>query len=135
MIQQKLAHKISLNFPQLFIIRKYAKIRFENRGEKIKKYYKYWIKDNVFAETLGFIFDGVSRAKTDLHNKYMIYLVFGSFYEKHFIKNNYFRSFCEKWPKFAHISKYKLMLPKIGSIIYSPILIARELFHTLGKIP
>ena len=42
--------EISLNFPELFIIGKYVKIRFKNRvspcyflssrGEKIKKYYK-----------------------------------------------------------------------------------------------
>ena len=31
MIQQKLADEISLNFSELFIIGKYAKIRFKNR--------------------------------------------------------------------------------------------------------
>ena len=33
-----------------------------------------------FVYILGFIFNGVSRPKTDLHNKHMIY-VFGSFFE------------------------------------------------------
>ena len=39
---------------------------------KDKKYYKNWIKENVLVYILGFIFYGVSHAKTDLHNKYMI---------------------------------------------------------------
>ena len=38
---------------------------------KDQKYYKNWIKETVFVYILGFIFHGVSRAKTDLHNKYM----------------------------------------------------------------
>ena len=73
---------ISLNFPELFIIGKYAKIRFNNRespchfrssrGQKIKKYYKNWTRETVFVYTPGFIFYGVSHAKTDLHNKYKI---------------------------------------------------------------
>ena len=89
----------------MFITEMYVKNRFKNwgspchflssSGRKIKNITK--IKHGtVFVYILGFIFDGVSRAKTDLHNKYMIYLVCGSFYEKNFIKNNYFRSFCEK---------------------------------------
>ena len=32
MIQQKLVNKIYLNFPELFIIGKYVKIRFKNKG-------------------------------------------------------------------------------------------------------
>ena len=32
MIQLKLADEFSLNFPELFIIDKYLKIRFENSG-------------------------------------------------------------------------------------------------------
>ena len=39
---------------------------------KDKKYYKYWTKETVFVYILGFIFYGLSRAKTDLHNKYLI---------------------------------------------------------------
>ena len=39
---------------------------------KDQKYYKTWIKEAVFVYILGFIFYGVSRAKTVLHNKYMI---------------------------------------------------------------
>ena len=33
MIQKNLANEISLNFPELFIIGKYAKIRFKNREQ------------------------------------------------------------------------------------------------------
>ena len=38
---------------------------------KDQKYYKNETKENVFAYNLGFISDGVSRAETDIHNKYM----------------------------------------------------------------
>ena len=41
---------------------------------KDKKYYQNWTKETVFVYILGFISHGVSRAKTDLHNKYMIEL-------------------------------------------------------------
>ena len=74
--------EISLIFPELFIIGKYVKNRFKRRGspcyflstraQKIKKYYKHWIKEILFVCILGFIFNGASCAKTDLHNKYMI---------------------------------------------------------------
>ena len=67
-------------FPELFIIRKYVKIRFKNcgspcyflssRDEKIKNVTKTY--ETVFVYILGVIFYGASRAKTDLHNKYMI---------------------------------------------------------------
>ena len=39
---------------------------------KDQKYLKDWTKETVLVYILGFIFYGVSRAKTDLHNKYMI---------------------------------------------------------------
>ena len=39
---------------------------------KDQKYYKNWTKETVFLYILGFIFYGVSCAKTDLHNEYMI---------------------------------------------------------------
>ena len=61
---------------------KYVKVRFESMGSpcylcqfsmsKDQKYYKSWTKETVFVYILCFIFNGVSRAKTDLHNKYMI---------------------------------------------------------------
>ena len=60
------------------ICKKYVKIRFKkmrppchflsSRGQKVKD----WTKGTVFVYTLGFIFDGFSQGKTDLHNKYMI---------------------------------------------------------------
>ena len=81
MVQQKLVDQISLNFPELFIIRKYVKIRFKNKltmlfsqflRSRDQKYCKNWAEETVFVYILGFIFYGVSRAKIDLHNKYMI---------------------------------------------------------------
>ena len=38
---------------------------------KDQKYYKNRTKEIVFVYSLGFISDSVSRAETDLHNKYM----------------------------------------------------------------
>ena len=74
--------KISLNFPELFMIGKYVKIRFKNRESpchflgskrpKDQKYYKNWTRETVFVYIPGFIFYGASCTKTDLHNKYMI---------------------------------------------------------------
>ena len=81
MIQWKIVDEISFNFPELLIIGKYVKIRFENRGspcyfmssrgQKIKNITKIEQK-RLFVYILRFIFYGVSRAKTNLHNKYMI---------------------------------------------------------------
>ena len=39
---------------------------------KNQKYYKHWTKETVFVYILGFNFYGLSRAKTYLHNKYMV---------------------------------------------------------------
>ena len=73
--------EISLNFPELFIIGKYVKISLKTRGHHAifwvlevnrSKILQKWKKDTVFVYILGFIFYGASRAKTDLHNKYMI---------------------------------------------------------------
>ena len=37
-----------------------------------QKYYKNYTNETVFVYILGLIFHGVSPAKTDLHNKYII---------------------------------------------------------------
>ena len=37
-----------------------------------QKYYKNWTYETVFVYIIGFIFYGVSAAKTDLHNRHMI---------------------------------------------------------------
>ena len=44
--------------------------QFERPNDQ--KYHKNWTKEIVFVYILVFIFYGVSRAKTDLHNKYII---------------------------------------------------------------
>ena len=44
---------------------------------KDQKYYKSWTKETVFVYILDFTFHGVSRAKTDLPNKYIFNFVFG----------------------------------------------------------
>ena len=74
---------MSLNFPELFIMEKYAKIRFKSkgspcyfpssRGQKTQNITKIDItKDTIFVYIIGFVFCSVPRIKTDLHNKYMI---------------------------------------------------------------
>ena len=77
----KLIHEISLIFSELFIIGKYVKTRFKNsgspcyflssRGQKIKNITKIQQK-RLFVCILVFVYYRASRAKTDLHNKYMI---------------------------------------------------------------
>ena len=64
---------------------------------KDQKYYENWTKDAVFVYILGFIFYSVSRAKTDLHDKYMIQLcAWLIFWTRSSIKLIYFGSLCEK---------------------------------------
>ena len=52
---------------------------------KDQGYYKSWAKKTDFIYILGFIFYDVSRAKTDLHTKYLI--VFGPFFEQYHLLN------------------------------------------------
>ena len=73
------------------------------------KYYKSWTKETVFVYILDFIFHGISRTKTDLHNKYIFNFEFGSFFEQDDLLNLFNLGVYEKrWPKYAHISKQKL---------------------------
>ena len=75
----------------------------------IQKYYKIWTKETAFVHILGFIFYGVSRAKTDLHNKYIFNFVFGWFFEQDHLLNLFILGvYVKRWPKCARISKQKL---------------------------
>ena len=95
MIQQKLVDEISLNFSELFITEKYVKIRFRNRAPpcyllevKRSKILHKLNKRDCFCNILSLIFHGVSRAKTDLHSKYIFKFVFGTFFEQdHLLKS------------------------------------------------
>ena len=81
MIQQKLVNEISLNFPELFFTGKYVNIRFKN---KVSPFYFLSYRDQkirnitnierkgLFCLHPWFHFYGVSGAKTNLHNNYMI---------------------------------------------------------------
>ena len=71
MIEQNLVDKISLNFHELFIIEKYVKIRLKNRVSPWSFLCSKGILQKVVC-ILGFVFYGVSSAKADLHNKYII---------------------------------------------------------------
>ena len=100
-------NEISFNFPELFIIEKYEKIRFKNRGPpcyfleiKISKILQNLNKRGYFCNILGFIFYGRFHAKTNLHSKFMIWLcVWLIFWTRSSIKLIYFRSLCEKMTK------------------------------------
>ena len=74
MIQYKLVDEISLNFPELFIIGKIGGDHAIFRVPEVKrsKILPKLIEKTVFVYIIGFLFHGVSRAKTDLRNKYMI---------------------------------------------------------------
>ena len=77
---------------------------------KDQKYYTNWTKDTVFVYILGFFFYGVSSAKTDLHNKYMINFVSDSSFEQDHLLNLIILGVYEKrWPKCARISLQKMM--------------------------
>ena len=74
MIQYKLVDEMSLNFPELFIIGKIGGDHAIFRVPEVKrsKILPKLIEKTVFVYIIGFLFYGVSRAKTDLRNKYMI---------------------------------------------------------------
>ena len=55
-----------------------------SRDQKLKNITKF---EQNFCNILGFSFYGVSRAKTDLHSKYIFNFVFGSFYEQDHLLN------------------------------------------------
>ena len=57
-----------------------------SRGQKVKNITKLNLRD-YFCNILGFIFYAVSRAKTDLHSKYIFNFVFGSFFEQDHLLN------------------------------------------------
>ena len=101
----------------LFIIGKYVKIRFKNRGSacyflevRRSKTLQKLNKETVLAYILGFVFYGVSRAKTDLHNKYIVNFKFGWFFEQDHLLNLFILGvYAKRWPKYARISIQKLM--------------------------
>ena len=63
---------------------------------KNQRYYKSQTKDVVFVYIFGFIFYGVSHAKTDLRNKYMIDFMFGSVFEQDCLLNVMIKEFMRK---------------------------------------
>ena len=86
----------------MFIIRKYVKVRFENRGSPC--YFLSSRGQNITNITkveqirlflFAFWFHGVSRTKTNLEKKYIIQLWL-IFWTRSSIKLNYFWSLCKK---------------------------------------
>ena len=80
---------------------------------KDQKCYKILTKETVFVCILGFIFHGVSHAKTDLHNKFYttrLSFVFSSISEQnHLLYVIILGAYAKRWLKCARISKQKLM--------------------------
>ena len=97
----------------MFIIEKYVKTRFKNRGSpcyflevKRSKELQKLNKRGYFCTILGFIFYTVNRAKADLRSKYIFKFVFGSFFEQDHLLNLFILSVnAKRWPKCARISK------------------------------
>ena len=82
---------------------------FEFYRSKDQKYHKSYTKETVFVYILGFIFYGVSCAKTDLHNKYIVNFKFGWFFEQDHLLNLFILGvYAKRLPKCALISKQKL---------------------------
>ena len=76
------------------------------RAQKIKNITKIENKETAFVYILGFIFYGVSHLKIDLHNKYTINFVFGSFFEQnHVLKLIILGVYVKRWCKCARISE------------------------------
>ena len=64
----------------------------------------------VFLYILGFIFYAVSRAKTDLYNKYDLTLCLAHFLKQdHLLNLIVLGGYANRWPKYARFSKQKLM--------------------------
>ena len=89
MIQLEFVDEIYLNIPELYIIEKYVKISFKNRGPpsyflEVKRYkiLQKLNKRDYFCNILGSFFYGFSRTKIDLHSEYIFNFVFGSFFEQ-----------------------------------------------------
>ena len=87
---KNLSMNFFVNFPQFFIIRKYVKIRFKKVLEvKRSKILQELNKRDCICLHTWFQFYGVSHVKTDLHNKYVIFLcVWLIFWAKSAIKRN-----------------------------------------------
>ena len=106
----------SLNFPELFIIWKYVKIRFKNRGslccllssrgQKIKNVTKIEQK-RLFLFT--FLVSFLSQKRIYTINIWFIF-VFGSLFEQDHLLNLFISGvYAKRWPKCARISIQKLM--------------------------
>ena len=89
MIQQKIVHKISLNFPELFIIGKYIKIRLKTGGThaifsvlevKRSKTLQKLTKDTVFVFVFWFHFSWhfsrKNRFTQKIYNLTCVWLIF-----------------------------------------------------------
>ena len=140
MIQSKLVNEISLNFPQLFIIRKYVKIRFKNRGsrcyflssrgQKIKNITKIEQK-KLFLFTFLVSFFMVFLARKLIYTINIWFnFVFGSFPEQdHLLSLIILKASAKRSPKCALFQNKNWCSPKSDRWIFFRTLTVRGLFY------
>ena len=122
MIQEKLVDGISLNFPELFIVGKYFKITFKNRGspcyflssrgQKVKNITKIEQKRISLLTSLVSFFMAFLAQKLIYTINIWFNFVFGWFSEQDHLYNLFIS------PKCARISIQRLMQPKIWSMMF-----------------
>ena len=111
MIQYKIVDEISLTFSELFIIKKYVKIRFKNRGlpcyfldVKRSKILQKLNKRDCFCNILGLIFVAFLAQKLICTvNIYLILCLTHFFEQDHLLNLLIFGVYAQRWPKCAHI--------------------------------
>ena len=124
----------------MFIIGKYVKIRFKNRGspcyflssrgQKIKNITKIEQKRLFLFTFLVSFFMAFLAQKLIYTINIWFNFVFGSFFEQYHLLNLFILGvYAKRWPKCACISMQKLMQPKIWSMIFFLTLIVRGPFH------
>ena len=115
-MQQKLVDEISLNFPELFIIGKYIKIKFKNRaspyyflssrGQKIENTTKIEPKQLFLFKFLVSFFMACLAQKLIYTINIWFNFVLGSFFEQeHLLSLLISGVYAKRWPKCARITK------------------------------
>ena len=124
-MQEKLVDKISLNFPKLFIIGKYVKIRFENgvspcyflssRGQKIKNITKIEQKRLfLFTFLVSFFMAFLAQKLIYIINIWFKF-VFEPFLKQDHLLNLFISGVnAKRWPKWARIDDFFLTLTVRG---------------------
>ena len=119
LFKENIQYEISLNFPDLFIIGKYVKIRFKNRShhaifwvlevKRSKTLQKLNKRDFLFTFLVSFFMAFLAQKLVYTINIWFNF-VFGSFFEQDHLLNLFILGvYAKRWPKCARISIQKLM--------------------------